>query len=56
MSHVSTIKERHPRSKFCKGSPAYKLRKAKLAEILARIGAGRNFSDLQGPLAVPSVD
>ena len=56
MSHVSTIRERHPRSKFCKGSPAHKARKVKLAEILARITAGRSFADLQGPIGVTSAD
>lgn len=47
VKHPSKIHEKHPNSKFAKGSRAYDERQKRLAEIVARMGAGKSFSDVQ---------
>lgn len=47
VKHPSKIHEKHPNSKFARGSKAYEERQNALAKIAARIGAGKSFSDVQ---------
>lgn len=45
--YPSKIHEKHPNSKFAKGSKAYDERQKKLALLAGRLGAGKSFSDVQ---------
>lgn len=45
--HPSRIHEKRPNSKFARGSKAYDERQKTLAKIVARLGEGKGFSDLQ---------
>jgi hypothetical protein len=47
VEHPSRIQKKRPNSKFAQGSKAYEERQRTLAKIVARMGAGKSFSDIQ---------
>jgi hypothetical protein len=47
VKHPSKIGEKHPNSKFARGSKSYEQRRVLLAKINERVIAGKSFADLQ---------